>query len=536
MLHFARWKAIAILLVTLAGMFFALPNIFSKEQLSWVPDWIPHERMVLGLDLQGGVHLLWEVDVQDVVASRLRQLRDDARTALREAQVPNRNALRADQRGLEVRVDETDLEKARDALRPLTEATSGSFLTGSTITEVTMESGDEPGLLRLRLTDEGIQHRVSRVVAQSIEVIRRRIDQLGTTEPNIQRQGADRVLVQVPGEQNPERVKELVGKTAKLTFRLVDTSMPAQQALESRVPPGSEIVNSQDDPPQPFLLEQREIVTGENLVDAQPGFDQTSNEPIVTFRFDTQGGRKFGLATQQNVGQPFAIVLDDEVISAPVIREPILGGTGQISGGFSVQEANDLSILLRAGALPAKLTIVEERTVGPGLGADSIEAGRIASIIGIVAVVGFMLVAYGLFGIFANVSLFANVSMIIGVLSLLGATLTLPGIAGIVLTVGMAVDSNVLIFERIREEFRSGKSAIAAIDTGYSRALGTILDANITTFIAAVILFQLGSGPIRGFAITLAIGIVTTVFTAFTFNRLIVATWVKRQRPSTVPI
>jgi preprotein translocase subunit SecD len=377
---------------------------------------------------------------------------------------------------------------------------------------------------------------VARVVAQSIEVIRRRIDQLGTTEPNIQRQGADRILVQVPGEQNPERVKELIGKTAKLTFRLVDVSISAQQALDSRVPPGSEIVVSQDDPPQPYLLEQREIITGENLVDAQPGFDQRTNEPIVSFRFDTQGGRKFGLATQQNVGRPFAIVLDDEVISAPVIREPILGGTGQISGGFSVQEANDLAILLRAGALPAKLTIVEERTVGPGLGADSIEAGRIASIIGIIAVVVFMLVAYGLFGIFANVSLFANILMIVGVLSLLGATLTLPGIAGIVLTVGMAVDSNVLIFERIREEFRSGKSAIAAIDSGYSRALGTILDANITTFIAAVILFQLGSGPIRGFAVTLAIGILTTVFTAFTLNRLIVAFWVKRQRPTTVPI
>jgi protein-export membrane protein SecD len=284
------------------------------------------------------------------------------------------------------------------------------------------------------------------------------------------------------------------------------------------------------------VLRRRVVVSGENLVDAQPAFDQQTNEPIVTFRFDSSGARRFGQVTQENVGRPFAIVLDNKVISAPVIREPILGGSGQISGSFTVEGANDLAILLRAGALPAPLTILEERTVGPGLGADSIAAGEVAAVIGLVAVVVFMVVAYGLFGLFSDIALFINIALILGVLSLLQATLTLPGIAGIVLTIGMAVDANVLIYERIREETREGKSPISAIEAGYRRALGTILDANITTFIAAAILFQMGSGPVRGFAVTLAIGVVTSVFTAFTVTRLMVATWVRRRRPGVVPI
>ncbi|MCB1435984.1 MAG: protein translocase subunit SecD [Rhodobiaceae bacterium] len=536
MLHFARWKAVLILLVCLVGAGYTALNFVSPQTLAKFPDWIPSKQIVLGLDLQGGVHLLWEVDTQSVVDNRLKSLRDDVRQTLRDARIANRNVLHREDRRIDVRVtDAAEVEKAREELRDLTAPVAGSFLTGNALSEVTLTTGED-GTLSLRLTEEGITHRIGQVVSQSIEVIRRRIDQLGTTEPSIQRQGSDRILVQVPGEQDPERVKGLVGRTAQLVFRLVDVSITPEQAMATRVPPGSEIVNSQDDPPRPYLLETREIVSGEHLVDAQPGFDQRTNEPIVSFRFDTQGGKRFGVTTQQNVGRPFAIVLDNEVISAPVIREPILGGTGQISGGFSVEEANDLAILLRAGALPAKLTIVEERTVGPGLGADSIAAGRIAAIIGTVAVVFFMVVAYGLFGIFANIALAANLALIIGGLTMLQATLTLPGIAGIVLTVGMAVDANVLIFERIREEMRSGKSAIASIDAGFSRALGTILDANITTLIAAVILFQLGSGPVRGFAVTLAIGIITTVFTAFTVSRLIVAVWVKRTRPTAIPI
>ena len=377
---------------------------------------------------------------------------------------------------------------------------------------------------------------MSSAVDQSIEVVRRRIDQLGTTEPNIQRQGEDRILVQVPGLQDSKRLKDLLQQTAKLTFHLVCTDMSAEQALQTRPPADCEVRYSADEPPEAYLIEKRSLVGGEDLVDAQPSFDQRSNEPIVTFRFNTSGALRFATVTEQNVGKPFAIVLDKEVVSAPVIREPIRGGSGQISGNFTVEQANDLSILLRAGALPADLTIVEERTVGPGLGADSIEAGKLAAVIGSIAVVVFMVLGYGLLGVFADVALAANIALIIGILSFLQATLTLPGIAGIVLTVGMAVDANVLIYERIREEAQAGRSAIAAIDAGFARALGTILDANITTLIAAVILFQLGSGPVRGFAITLAIGILTTVFSAFVLTRLIVATWVRTRRPHAVPI
>lgn len=342
--------------------------------------------------------------------------------------------------------------------------------------------------------------------------------------------------MQVPGLQDPTRLKELLGKTAKLDFRMVDVSIPAEQALQGRVPPDSEILYSATAPKTPNLVEKRVLVSGGDLTDAQPGFDQRTNEPIVSFQFNTSGARKFAQVTQENVGRPFAIILDNQVISAPVIREPILGGSGQISGSFTVESANDLAILLRAGALPAPLTIIEERTVGPGLGQDSIAKGKLSSYVGAAMVIAFMLVTYGLFGLFANIAVAINVAMIFGILSLLNATLTLPGIAGIVLTVGIAVDSNVLIYERIREEVRGGRTPINAIDAGFSRALATILDLNITTFIAAAVLFYIGTGPVRGFAVTLGIGIITTVFTAFTLTRLIVAYWVRWRRPQRVPI
>jgi preprotein translocase subunit SecD len=318
---------------------------------------------------------------------------------------------------------------------------------------------------------------------------------------------------------------------------MVDMTVTPEQAMQGKVPPESEILyGSAAENKQPYVIEKRVVVSGEDLVDAQPGFDPRTSEPIVSFRFNTNGARRFATATQENVGRPFAIVLDNEVISAPVIREPIIGGSGQISGNFTVQAANDLAILLRAGALPAPLTIIEERTVGPGLGQDSIEKGMRAAWIGSIAVIIFMFATYGLFGLFANVAVAINVAMIFGVLSLLNATLTLPGIAGIVLTVGIAVDSNVLIYERIREEVRAGRTALNAIDAGFTRALATILDSNITTFIAAAVLFYIGTGPVRGFAVTLGIGIVTTVFTAFTLTRLMVAFWVRWWRPRTVPI
>lgn len=536
MLYFSPIKTIAIVLTVLVGVVAAVPNLMPKDVADQWPAWIPGGQLVLGLDLQGGAHLLLQVEREDLIETRLEDLRNSLRTALRDQRI-GYTGLTTDGQTVQARLrDPAQSEAAREALQDIIQPIPGGLLSGGIpITEIALDIDDD-GLIRLTFTPEGIAQRVSSAVDQSIEVIRRRVDELGTTEPNIQRQGEDRVLVQVPGLGDPQRLKDLLKQTARLSFRLVSQEMSAEQALQTRPPSGAEVLFSSDSPPIPYVIERREIVSGEDLVDAQPGFDQRTNEPLVTFRFNNSGARDFGRASTENVGRPFAIILDDVVISAPVIREPILGGSGQISGNFTVQTANDLAILLRAGALPADLTIVEERTVGPGLGQDSIEAGEIAGIIAAAAVLIFMVLAYGLFGGFANIALTINIIMIIGVLSMLQATLTLPGIAGIILTIGMAVDANVLIYERIREEARAGRNAIAAIDAGYKRALGTILDANITTLIAAIILFSLGSGPIRGFAVTLAIGIVTTVFSAFTVNRLIVAFWVRRRRPTTVPI
>ncbi|MCB1480092.1 MAG: protein translocase subunit SecD [Rhodobiaceae bacterium] len=535
MLYFARWKIILILAVSLLGILLTLPNFLPGAVVSNLPSAF-QRQLVLGLDLQGGSHLLLAVDSDAVVKERLDSLRDDIRSVLREKRI-GYTGLGIQGKGVQVRIrDVADVDAARTELNKLAVPVSGSLLSGgSQVTDVEV-SFVAPDQFVLTLSEQGLQQRIGSAVEQSIEIVRRRIDELGTTEPSIQRQGADRILVQVPGLDDPSRLKALIGQTAKLTFRLVDMSMPAQQAIETRPPAESEVLYSTDDPPQPYLIQKRIMVSGEELVDAQPGFDQRTNEPIVSFRFDSAGARKFAAVTQQNVGRPFAIVLDNEVISAPVIREPILGGSGQISGNFSVEGANDLAILLRAGALPAPLTILEERTVGPGLGADSIAAGEIASIVGALAVLAFMLLAYGLFGVFANIALFINVMLLLGVLTLLQATLTLPGIAGIALTIGMAVDANVLIYERIREEVNAGRSAISSIDSGYRMALGTILDANITTLIVAIILFNLGSGPVRGFAVTLAIGILTSVFSAFTLNRLIVSLWLKWRRPTRLPI
>jgi protein-export membrane protein SecD len=490
--------------------------------------------MTLGLDLQGGSYILLEVDTNAIRADRTTSLRDDVRRVLRDARVGYSN-LTIQGNTVNVRLREAkDMPEALKKLRELSTPVSGALgqQTGATIDIA--EAGDNG--IRLSLTEAGLNERVRQAVTQSIEIVRRRVDELGTVEPLIQRQGADRVLVQVPGLQDPGRLKELLGKTAQLTFRLVDQSMSAQQAIENRPPPESDILMSSDQPPQPYLIERRVVVSGEDLVDAQPGFDQRTNEPVVTFRFNTNGARRFAQVTQQNVGRPFAIVLDNEVISAPVIREPILGGSGQISGNFTVQQANDLAILLRAGALPAPLNIIEERTVGAGLGQDSIEAGKLAAYVGAALVVVFMFATYGLFGLIANIAVFVNVGMIFGILSLLQATLTLPGIAGIVLTIGMAVDSNVVIFERIREEFRNGRSALTSVDAGFKEALRTIVDANVTSLIAGLILFYIGTGPVRGFALTLSIGIITTMFTAYTLTRLMVAMWVRWTRPTTIPI
>jgi preprotein translocase subunit SecD len=458
-------------------------------------------------------------------------LNDDVLRVLRQARIPfTGRAIRGN--GVDVHITRpTDVKTALEKLGTLSQPMSGILgASGQRSIDIT-ENG---GTITLTPSDAALTERIRQAVDQSIEIIQRRVNELGLVEPSIQREGISRILVQVPGLQDPTRLKEILGKTAKLDFRMVDLSMPVQQAIETHPPPDSEILNGQNG--EKYLIEKRVLVSGADLVDAQPGFDQRTSEPVVNFRFNSNGARKFAEATQQNVGKPFAIVLDNQVVSAPVIREPILGGQGQISGNFTVQQANDLAILLRAGALPAPLTIVEERTVGPGLGQDSIQAGEHAAYVGAGLVIFFMFVTYGLFGLFANIAVAVNVAMIFGVLSMLGATLTLPGIAGIVLTVGIAVDSNVLIYERIREEVRAGRTAINAIDAGFTRALATILDSNITTFIAAAVLFYAGSGPVRGFAVTLGIGILTSLFTAFTLTRLIVAYWVRMWRPRTVPI
>ncbi|MFP3921788.1 MAG: protein translocase subunit SecD [Dichotomicrobium sp.] len=533
MLYFSPWKIGFVVALILLGLAYALPNALPKQTL---PDWLPNKQVHLGLDLQGGSHLLLEINTEELRSDWLEAIVDDVRTALRDQRIGYRNLRITDGHVLVTIRDAAQVDQAFEAISDLAQPLEGNLMTGASGGQTIEVSRQGDARLQVDLTEEALAQRLSSALSATIETIRRRIDALGTTEPTIQRQGVERVLVQVPGLQDPERLKDLLGQTAKLTFQLVDQSMSVSEAESGRPPPGSAVYPSDDGSEQQYLLKKRAIISGEDLVDAQPSFDQRSNEPIVTFRFNSSGARRFGDVTSENVGQPFAIVLDGKVISAPVIQEPILGGTGQISGDFTVEEANNLAILLRSGALPASLTILQERTVGPSLGKDSIAAGQIAGVVGLIGVIVFMFVSYGLFGVFANIALLANIAMILGVLSALQATLTLPGIAGIVLTIGMAVDANTLIFERIREELRAGKTPIAAIDVGFARSAGTILDANITTFIAAAILFWLGSGPIRGFAVTLSIGILTSVFTALMFTRMMIALWLQRTRPRTVPI
>jgi SecD/SecF fusion protein len=534
MLHFTRWKTVLIWLAIAMSVLLAAPNLFSKTQLAQLPSWFPTGQMPLGLDLQGGSHILLQVERADLVKDRVNTVRDDVRRVLRDAKIEYSGLAAV---GMDVRVSVTNpdkLDEARGKLGELTAPINSNLFSSGSVAEVAMKE-TAAGQFVLSLTEDGIKYRVASAATQSLEVIERRVNELGTTEPSIQRQGDDRVLVQVPGLENPQKLKDLLGETAKLTFQMVDISVPVQDAIDARPPAGSVVLYSQDDPPVPYLIQNQVVVSGENLVDAQAAFSQQNNEPVISFRFDSKGAQRFAQATQQNVGKPFAIVLDKEVISAPVINEPIIGGSGQISGNFTIESANNLALLLRAGALPATLTVIEERTVGPGLGADSIAAGKIAAIIAGVLVVTFMGLAYGQLGVIANLALLVHIIMIIAGLSLLGATLTLPGIAGIVLTIGMAVDSNVLIYERIKEERRAGRSLIQSIDTGFTKALATIVDSNVTSFIAAAVLFYLGSGPVKGFAVTFALGIATTVFTAFTFTRWMVSFWLRRSKPKELP-
>jgi protein-export membrane protein SecD len=538
MLHFPRWKLILVLVVTVAAFIYALPNLFPAATMALMPEWLPHKQVNLGLDLQGGAHLLYQLDEKDMIEDQLGGIRGDVRETLRRERIGYSDlAQDVAKRSVSVTIrDPADVDKAESELRKLAAPVGGNVFGGASANDMQV-AREGSNRITLTVTDAGLANRITSAVEASIETIRRRVDALGTTEPSIQREGRNRVLVQVPGISDVERLKSLVGETGKLEFKLVDPAADAQQAAVSKqVPPGDELVYSDETPPVPYVLKSQTLLTGENLENATPGFDAQTNEPVVNFKFDAAGAKRFGRVTQENVGLPFAILLDEKVITAPVIREPILGGTGQISGSFTVERANDLAVLLRSGALPAKLTVIEERTVGASLGADSVESGKKAALMGLALVMIFMLAGYGLFGLFANVALILNVALIFAVLSLMGATLTLPGIAGIVLVIGIAVDANVLINERIREEIRAGKSPYAAVDAGYSRALITIIDSNVTTLIAVLVLFWLGSGPVRGFAVTLTIGILASMFTAVTVTRLMVSYWLRWARPQYIPL
>ena len=526
MLYFSTTKKISLLIVCLIGFFLALPNFWNAN----IP-LLPKQTINLGLDLRGGSYLLLEVDTNSIKKDRSQSLVEDIRSSLRQKKIKY-IGLRVLPIGAEVKIqNEPQVDTAIDTINELNNSSSNIFNTRG-VDEFSLENSS--GLLRISLNEAALKEKYRLAVSQSIEIIRRRIDGLGVTEPSIQRQGNNRILLEVPGLDDPQRLKDLLGQTAKLNFRMVDTSINPSEALRTKIPSRSEIIS--DSEGFQYLVMKKVLVSGERLVDAQASFDGNTNSPVVNFRFDTVGGKYFAKATSSNVGKPFAIILDNKVISAPVIRSPILGGSGQIEGGFSVEEANNLAILLRAGALPAPLEILEEKTIGPGLGEDSIKSGQLATIVGLTGVLIFIILSYGRFGIYANFALVLNIIMIIGILSLLQATLTLPGIAGIVLTIGMAVDSNVIIFERIRDEYSNGKSPFSAVESGYTKSFGTILDANITTLIASLVLFFLGTGPVKGFAVTLSIGIVTSVFTAFVITRLIISIWLLKKKPSDLSI
>ena len=543
MLEFPLWKKLLIWGVCVLGLLIAMPNLFygkveqhndniaaGIEDGSW-PGFLPNGLVNLGLDLRGGAHLLVEVEVEDVYAERMEGLWPEVRDRLREVKeaVGTVRRVGIDGPELTVRIGEpSGMATALEALREL----ASPIVTLSGAGSQDFEFSGSGDLVTITMSEAEQQATDDRTMEQSLEIVRRRVDEAGTREPTIQRQGQDRILIQVPGIGSAEELLDLIGKTAKLTFHPVVRSTGDPDA---RAGAGNILLPEVDGTGAYYVLERRPVISGEHLVDAQPSFDQ-NNRPAVSFRLNATGGRIFGEYTAANIGNPFAITLDEEVISAPVIQSHIPGGSGIITGNFSVEESTRLAILLRAGALPAEINVLEQRTVGPELGQDSIEAGRIAALIAFVAVLIFMALSYGIFGLFANVALIINVGLIFGLLSLIGATLTLPGIAGIVLTIGMAVDANVLVFERIREELKSAKGVARAIQNGYEKALSAIIDANITTFIAALILFMMGSGPIRGFSVTLGLGIITSVFTAIYVTRLMIVTWYDAKRPKEIEV
>ena len=525
MLDFPRWKVWATWLTIIVTMVFAVPSFLSESARSKLPGWVPAPTINLGLDLAGGSYILLEADTQDLANSRLERMRDTVLAEMRR-QDP-RVAIgdistRGGRLSFMVR-DASQVDAARERLLPLT---SGAGMTGQRDWNIEVVDGQT---FHLTPTEAGFAQAIDTAMQDATEVVRRRIDELGTREPTIIRQGDNRIVVQVPGLSDPQALKDLLGKTARLEFKLVDQTADPADLAQGRAPIGSEVLRYADDPLQQIAVKRSIIISGDQLIDARQTYDQQNGAPNVSITFDSAGGRRFARVTQENVGKPFAIIVDDRVISAPRINEPILGGKATISGGFSVESANQLAIALRSGKLPVALKVVEESTISPELGADSISKGVVAAIVATTLVILFMLVTYFRFGVYATAALVVNIVMIIGIMAIFNATLTLPGIAGFVLTIGAAVDANVLINERIREEQRRGRSVIQSIELGYKEATRAIMDANVTNVIAAAIMFMFGSGPVRGFAVVLTIGIVTSVFTAVTFSRLLASQWLKKR-------
>jgi preprotein translocase subunit SecD len=535
MLEFPLWKKLWLWSVTLVCVLAAMPSLASLGNVAW-PKALPEPMVNLGLDLAGGSHILLEANPAQVRAQRLENMEEAVRARLKNAEPRIRIGDFSSAGGklaFTVR-DIAQVDAAREEVLPLT---TGAGLTGQRDWTIEVVNQDR---IVLTPTPEGLEQAVTNAMDSATEVVRKRIDELGTREPTIIRQGDQRIVVQVPGLDDPAALKALLGQTAKLEFKLVDTAAAPSDVAQGIAPPGSEIVpflDPADNGGVPAIAVRRlGGIKGDSLTDAMQTFEQQTNEPVVSITFDAQGGAKFAKLTTENVNRPFAIILDGKVLSAPNINEPILGGSAQISGNFTVDSANQLAISLRSGALPVDLTVIEERTVGPDLGADSIEKGLIAMVVGTLALMAFIVATYGRFGLYACAALVINVLMILGVMAIANTTLTLPGIAGFVLTIGAAVDANVLINERIREERAKGRRVVAAVENGYKEASRAIFDANITNVIAAVLMFLFGSGPVRGFAIVLMIGIATSVFTAVTLTRMWAAGWLRRTRPSDIVI
>ncbi len=526
MLALSRWKVGLVLASLLFGLLFSLPNLVPAGTL---PHWLPGQRLNLGLDLQGGSYLLLEVDTGALKKERLTNLTEDIRTKLRGEQIAF-TGLAVTGDSVSVRI--TAANQTAQAFTLLNSSLGERLPTGGR--DVSLANGPDQTIV-VSIVQGAADAAARDAVKRSIEIIRKRIDALGTKEPVITQQGAARIVVEAPGESDPEKLKSVIGKTAKLTFQMVDTDLATEDLAAGRIPPDDELLPNDGGGPPVLVVKRRSLVTGEMLTSASASHDQ-NNLPDINFSFNGQGTRRFALATTENLKKPFAIVLDKRIISAPTIQSPITGGTGEITGSFTEESAHDLALMLKSGALPAPLNVVAQHTVGAQLGADAVRAGQISILIGAALIFAFVMLSYGLFGVFAAIALIVNGLMIVGAMSVTQATLTLPGIAGLVLTLAVAVDANVLIYERMRDEVRAGRAAMAAADAGFSKAIVTIIDANVTTLVASIIMFQFGSGPVKGFAWTLFIGVITSVGTAIFVTQVLIAWWFRAFKAKTLPI